>query len=279
MLIGQKKFFETGDIRLDYAYAKHTINIPGVKKLNITIGQQKNPFKTSWLLWDSDVRPTGFTGHADLGMVFGTFGALELVRNGHDMDMMYALQGGAKFKNGNIGFTGTLTGYFINRDIDDLPNKEYAYQIIDIYGKIDVELNKMIKASPYLQLFYNMGADGEGPSKKGDGQLGGDLEPDSENMGFALGFSSKIDKASFKLSYAQVGADSCLPGLKNADFGGDLYDGVNVQGVVIAAGYKVTKHFGAELTAYLYEPLEDVSENVDDKTSMQMYHIDLKYKF
>ena len=280
--------FQTGDIRLDYAYAKHTIEIPGINKVNVIVGQQKNPFKSAWLLWDSDVRPAGFTGHADLGMVFGTAGAYDVFQNGNDIAMMYALQGGAKIKTGNISFLGTLSGYFYGgldryNDADSaegeyvckLPNKDYDYQIIDIYGKIDVELDKKIKVSPYLQLFYNTGADG----KKGDGFLKGDLEPDSENMGWVMGFSAKMMDASFKLSYAQVGADSCVPYLKNADFGSGLHSGVNVQGAVIAAGYKITKHFGAELTAYLYEELEEVTKGQENKSSMQMYHIDLKYKF
>ena len=48
---GEDEFFETGDIRLDYAYGKHTLG-----PFKLTAGQQKNPFETSWLLWDSDLR-------------------------------------------------------------------------------------------------------------------------------------------------------------------------------------------------------------------------------
>jgi hypothetical protein len=39
-------------------------------QLSFIVGQQKNPFETSWLLWDGDVRPTGFTGKADFGKIF-----------------------------------------------------------------------------------------------------------------------------------------------------------------------------------------------------------------
>jgi len=276
--------FETGDIRLDYAYAKHSLDIPGMKKVNIIVGQQKNPFKTSWLLWDSDVRPAGFTGHIDTGLVFATLGAYDVQQNDNDVDMMYAFQGGANIKNGNIGFTAALTGYFFNTDNDKEhlfgeyydDQKDYGYQIIDLYGKIDIKLDKKISISPYLQVFQNMGADGE----KGIGQVGGDLEPDSENTGWALGVNAKLKDASFKLSYASVGADSCVDGLKNADFGSNFWGGTNVTGLVFAAGCKFTRHFSAEVTGYLYEALEDVA--VDDShndKNMQMYHIDLKYKF
>jgi len=276
--------FETGDIRLDYAYAKHSLEVPGMKKVNIIVGQQKNPFKTSWLLWDSDVRPAGFAGHVDTGLVFATFGAFDFQQNGNDVDMMYALQGGAKVKNGNIAFTGCLTGYFFNTDKDKehlfgrpyANQKDYEYQIVDLYGKIDIELNKKMKISPYLQAFQNVGADG----KKGEGVLGGDLEPDSENTGWAIGFKAKLSDASFKLSYASVGADSCVPGLKNADFGSKFWGGTNVTGAVVAAGYKFTKHCSAELTGYLYEALEEVTkDDSNNEKNMQMYHLDLKYKF
>ena len=50
----EEEFFGTGDIRLDYAYASHSLG-----DLTFVVGQQKNPFETSWLLWDSDVRPAG----------------------------------------------------------------------------------------------------------------------------------------------------------------------------------------------------------------------------
>jgi len=265
----ENESFQTGDIRLDYAYAKHKVN-----KLTLIVGQQKNPFKTSWILWDSDVRPAGFTAKADLGMLFGTFGGYDVIQNGNDIGMMYALQGGALIKHNNIDFTGALTAYVFNSHVPK-PNKAYEYQILDIYGKFDIKLDKKIKLSPYLQAFINIGADG----KKGEGYLGGDLEPDSENLGLVLGVEAKMDKASFKLSYAQVGSDSCIPDLKNADFGSKVTDGVNVQGVMIAAGYKITKHFAVETTAYLYEPLEDVHKGDEDKRNIQMYHADLKYKF
>lgn len=244
----------------------------------------KIPFKTSWLLWDSDVRPAGFTGHVDTGIAFATLGAYDVQQSGNDVDMMYALQGGAKIKNGNIAITGALTGYLYSTDNDkehlfERPydeQKDYEYQIIDLYGKVDVKLDDKIKVSPYLQVFQNIGADG----KKGQGVLGGDLEPDSENTGWALGVDTKLNDASFKLSYASVGADSCVPGLKNADFGSKFWGGTNVTGAIIAAGYKFTKHFGAEITAYLYEPLENVTkDDSNNDKNMQMYHIDLKYKF
>ncbi|MBF0452372.1 MAG: putative porin [Candidatus Magnetomorum sp.] len=262
-------YFDSGDIRLDYAYAKHKMNA-----FTLIAGQQKNPFKTSWLLWDSDIRPAGFTAQVDIANVFGTFGAYDVIQNGNDIGMMFALQGGASIKAGNISMLGTLTGYVFNSHVPK-PNKDYDYQIIDLYGTINIELDKKVSLSPYLQVFNNTGADG----KEGEGNSGGDLDPSSENWGWVLGVDGKIFDGSFKLAYAQIGADSCVPDLKNADFGSKLTDGVNVQGVMVAGGYKITKHCGVEATAYLYEPLEDVVKGTKDNRNMQLYHLDLKYKF
>jgi len=286
--MSDENVFRTGDFRLDYAYGKHNIDLTDDIKFNIIIGQQKNPFKSSWLLWDSDIRPAGFTGQADLGVAFVTFGGYDVYQNGNDIAMMYALQGGTKIKTGNIKICGALSLYtFSGLDrygdndggnyVCKLPNKDYDYQIFDFYGKIDISLDKKVKISPYIQVFSNIGAGGK---VKGDGQLGGDLlKGDEETMGYVFGAKAKVYNASFKLSYAEVGADSCIPYLKNQDWGSKINEGVNVKGAVVAAGYNFFKHFSTELTAYLYEPAEKIDSTKKYEQNMSMYHIDMKYKF
>ena len=277
------ELFDTGDIRLDYAYAKHSID-----KLTLIVGQQKIPFETSWLLWDSDVRPAGFTGKIDMDVAFGMLGIYDFIQNENDIGMLFSLQGGTKMELGNISFLGAMAAYIFNNnsfndqsndEAYDRPNKDYEFRIIDLYGEVTVKLDKKISVSPYLHLFKNIGADG----KKGEGLFqGSELEPDSESLGWVLGVSGKLFDASYQLAYAQIGADSCIPDLKNGDFGSKLHDGVNVQGFVIGGGYKITKHFGAEITGYFYEQLEDpfpLLNSKEDSQNMQLIHIDLKYKF
>jgi hypothetical protein len=65
----EDKPFETGDIRLDYAYAKHKWD-----DFAFTIGQHVNPYKSSWVLWDGDVRLAGLT--AQYGAKQGIFATL-----------------------------------------------------------------------------------------------------------------------------------------------------------------------------------------------------------
>ena len=73
---GEEKDFETGDLRLDYASATYMM-----ETMTVILGQQMNPFLTTGLLWDSDVRPVGITGKFHSGMLFFTLGLYDVVRN------------------------------------------------------------------------------------------------------------------------------------------------------------------------------------------------------
>ncbi len=65
------KPFETGDIRLDYAYAKHKWN-----DFSMMLGQSENPYTTSWVYWDGDVRLAGLTlAYGQKEGLFATGGA------------------------------------------------------------------------------------------------------------------------------------------------------------------------------------------------------------
>ena len=101
---GETSDFETGDIRLDYAYAKHKIS-----DFAFTLGQQKNPLLGSWVIWDGDVRPTGLTAQYahSLGL-FATAGAYNVRYyinsngKGANTAMLYAGQLGYEQKFGDI---------------------------------------------------------------------------------------------------------------------------------------------------------------------------------
>ena len=62
--------FQTGDIRLDYAYAKHKFD----NGLSLTLGQHKNPYVNSDILFDSDARPVGLTANYNNDGLFATTG-------------------------------------------------------------------------------------------------------------------------------------------------------------------------------------------------------------
>jgi len=260
-----EEIFETGDIRLDYAYAEHKMN-----KFKFLAGQQKNPYATTWALWDGDMRPAGFTATADFEPVFVTTGWYQVRYADKDIAQMEAIQIGAKMDMA----TAALAFYNYHQvdeyiDFEELGlDSGYNYQIIDFYTKGDIKTD-MAKFSPYAQVFYNIGVKGE----EGQSVQGGDLDPEEENLGWVLGVDTKIDKVKFGVAYAQIGADSVQQGMKDGDFGGSL-NATDVQGFKIGLGYALAKHCSVDATAYLYEAMErDLDQ--DAKT----YHLDLNYKF
>jgi hypothetical protein len=147
-------------------------------------------------------------------------------------------------------------------------DSDYNYQIIDFYADGSIEAD-FAKFSPYAQVFYNVGANGE----EGQSIQGGDLDPEEENLGWVLGLDTKVDKFKFGVAYAEIGADSVQQGMKDSDFGGGL-NSTDVKGFKVGLSYALTKHCSVGTTAYLYEPIErDLDQ--DAKT----YHVDMTYKF
>ncbi len=256
-------FFETGDIRLDYAYAEHKMNA-----FKFIAGQQKNPYLTTGALWDGDVRPIGLTGQYQMNPVFVTLGGYDVRYIDRDVAYMYAVQAGAK-----LDFITAALAYYTFTRVDELldkdyMDKDYGYDIIDFYVSSDIKTD-MANIKPYAHILYNMGAEGE----EGQSFLGGDLDPEDENMSWLLGVKAGIDKFSLGVEYSRIGADACVAELKDSDFGSAL-NLVDVQGFKIGLGYNITKNFKVAATAYIYEAAErDLDQ--DPKT----YHFDLSYKF
>ncbi len=89
-----EQIFETGDIRLDYAYAEHKID-----NFRFLAGQQKNPYYSTMALWDGDVRPAGFTGQIQLAPMFFTAGYYQVRYIDRDIARMLAAQAGVKVGN------------------------------------------------------------------------------------------------------------------------------------------------------------------------------------
>ncbi len=261
-------FFETGDIRLDYAYAKHTMN-----EFTFTAGQQKNPFETSWLLWDSDVRPAGFTANYNRKSFFITAGGYDVIQYGHNFGSLYAGQIGSNLNPGDLKIILALAYYsyedgIFGEDEVDRPNPDYEFKIADLYVSVELPVDK-IKFNVYGQFFNNFGADGD----KGEGVLGSDLDPSDESTGWVIGLDSKIGKLKCGYSYAEVGADSCIGDLKDADFGSGV-NNTDIKGHKIKIGYKITDHFTVGATALFYKALE-----LSDQDEADLYQIDMSYKF
>ncbi len=261
----ESSFFETDDIRLDYAYGEHKMDW-----FKFIAGQQKNPWETSWLFWDSDVRPVGLTGQAAMDQFFVTVGGYDVRYFDKDVAYMYAVQAGAKMEmiTAALGFyTYSRIDEILDSKVTENMDDDYSYDILDFYVSSDIKADP-VKLTPYGQVFYNLGAEGE----EGQSVIAG-LDPEEENLGWIIGCDAKIDKFSVGLSYAQIGADSVLQGLKDADFGSQL-NSTDVEGFRVDLGYKITKNFGLAATGMFYQAKErDLDQ---DPTT---YQFDINYKF
>ncbi|MBT3381224.1 MAG: hypothetical protein HN742_15935 [Lentisphaerae bacterium] len=276
------EMFETGDLRLDYAYAKHALGDSGV---SVTLGQQKNPFVTSWLLWDSDVRPIGATLHAECGEFFATGGAYDVIQWGNSVGGLFAGQIGCGLK-GKAGALQIALGYYdyqgdvVESQADegsgvaDFSSGNYDYNIVDLYVKGSTSLGDM-KLSAYGDVFINLGADGKQSQRDPTPTAAGGLDPDAEDTGWVLGLKVQRGRWTLGYAYARVEADSAVWGLKDADFGasGTGYD-TDIKGHVLEVGYKMAKHLSLGFEADFLKPIA-----MDDQRETDLYQLDIKYKF
>lgn len=287
--------FETGDIRLDYAYAKHTWKDYG---LSLTLGQMVNPFETTWILWDSDVRPTGAALHLDQDLFFLTAGVFN-VYGDRDVDggdpnttetvaNMYAAQVGAKMSlSENVAAKLALGFYQFDAENTEYEfaqnsnadNLDYQYSIADLYGEITAKINEL-SLKGYGQYCVNMGAESSdtislNPTNIANADAGYDAE--DEDTAWLLGVEGKLKNFKLTYEYAHIEGDAVYADINDGDFGAAFAEGSrNVEGHKISLGYSITKNFSAGVTAIFAERIS-AAANQDDE--MALYQLDLGYKF
>jgi hypothetical protein len=274
----EDKPFETGDIRLDYAYAKHKWD-----DFAFTIGQHVNPYKSSWVLWDGDVRLAGLT--AQYGAKQGIFATLggysaKLV-NDDNTATLVAGQAGYNGKAGAASYTlaagyHTYSKSLINEgdfSLNAVDEDKYELNIGDLYGKVSFPAGP-VKLSLYGQIWQNFGADGN----IGQSQAGSSFtqKPEDADMGWVFGADAKY--GAFKLGYAYsvVEADSLFGYLSDSDFGDGLSK-TNKKGHRVQAGYAITKNWSADVTWLSFERDEDYAAAKEDQ--VDIYQFDVSYKF
>ncbi|MDG4476196.1 putative porin [Thiovibrio frasassiensis] len=277
----ESKTFETGDIRLDYAYAKHKWN-----DFAFTLGQAENPYKSSWVFWDGDVRLSGLTAqYGQKDGIFATLGGYgaKLV-NDDNTATLVAGQAGYKGKVGSAKYTlaagyQTYSKSLINEgnaafELDRVDEDKYELNIGDLYGDVSFPVGD-VKLKLYGQIWQNFGADGEiGESQAEDFTK----KPGDADMGWVFGADAKYN--SFKLGYAYsvVEADSLFGYLSDSDFGDGLNASkTNKKGHRVQLGYDISKNWGTSLTWLSFEPNEEsVNYTVDQ---VDIYQFDVSYKF
>jgi len=292
--------FETGDIRLDYAYGRHVRG-----PYTLTLGQQKNPFVGSWVLFDSDVRPAGFTARAAAKQGwFATAGYYDVYNAGDNV---------AEMLGGQLGYAGKLRCYDLtaatslyrlgdamlspgesawfgaDSNADGKPDNGsagrenqtaywspadpgYEVDIADAYVSVGLPVRDQVKLTPYGHYWVNVGAEGEA----GEGILGpkSGIVPEDGNQGWVAGLELKAWKVKLGYGYTQVGADSAFAPLLESTMGSGL-DLADVKAHQLQATYAITRNLSLTGTAYFVSALD----RDNDPGDITQYIIDLDYRF
>lgn len=299
---GSDYAFDHSEFNLDYAYAKHTWN-----DYSMTLGQMENPYVTTWVMYDPDVRFTGLTlaygANEGIFAMASAYGVQERILwddnyyGESNSSMMYWGQVGYKGKFSEKGKYTLAAGYqmydqeFINTGVDDLMDNtlgnidgnEYGLSIGDLYGDVCFPAGPMTMKL-YGQVWMNFDADGNIYRSQAfrtvDGiDYGLEQTPDDNDLGWVLGLNGNIEQFHFGYAYAYVEADSLYGFLSDADFG---IDSTNKEGHRANIGYDITKNWAVDLNFFWVEDIEDLrdingnEDPIDDKTT---YQLDVSYKF
>jgi hypothetical protein len=245
--------FDTDDIRLDYAYASYK----PYGWVEIIGGKFKNPiWRTSGLMWDSDIRPEGaaatFKRTCDNVELFLMAGVWVLDdRSSEESDpMMFVLQPGMKvglgenayFKNA-VTFYGfnNVKGYELEHSSDSNSRDAdggYKHDFDSIAYSAELGMYTSIDGIPFCALY---------------GDAINNTDTSNDDVGYLIGFKFGDKKVSkpcqwqAKMSYRRLERDAWLDTFPNAD----AYSGeTNVKGYHLAVKYGLLKHVFSALNYY-----------------------------
>ncbi len=241
--------FDTPDFRLDYVYASYK----PFGWVELIGGKFKNPlWRTSGLLWDSDIRPEGgtalFNWAGDGLELFCVTGVWVLDdRSGDENDpMMFVVQPGLKVNLGeNVYFKNAVTFYEFNNVKDSLLDHSSDSNELNADGFLQHDFDSLtysaelglatsIEAVPFCALY---------------GDAVKNTNVSDEDRGYLIGFKfgdkkvSKPHQWQAKLSVRRLEQNAWLDVFPNAD----SYSGqTNVKGYHFAVKYGLMKNvFGA----------------------------------
>jgi len=280
------KVWESGSVYLDYAYAKHKF---GDSSFSLTLGQQKNPWKHSFMTFDGDLRPTGATLEYSSDQFFANIGAYNLRSDsklGSHADQslanLYGAQAGLKFKTDEL--SGLLALGFYHYDSEsarymlDIDAKDYNYQIGTAYGELSGRIGQ-VKWKGLAEIAMNFGADNNFSQGIAYGKAPLDYNAESNDLAWLLGLEAKLDKLSLQYAYAHIEGDSVPWFVSDSDFGSGALGAsrsTNVQGHSIGLKYSISKNFSISSTMIFTDLIVASSEQDDQGT---LYQFDISYKF
>lgn len=282
--------WQSGALLLDYAYAKHKFGDSG---MSLTLGQQKNPWKCTFMTFDGDLRPTGATLAYANDMMFATIGAYNIrsdstITGDTDQSLanMFGGQVGLKYKTEDMNALFALGFFHYDTETSKYQIAATAddskYQIATAYAEVGGKVGEVgLKAIGEFAM--NLGADNDFSQAtlaraKAPTLLAG-YEAENNDMAWSLGLQAKFDKFSANYAYAHIEGDSIPWFVSDSDFGSATLGGsrsINVKGHVLGLGYAVTKNFSVGASA-MFTTLIEPATGFDDEGTL--FQFDAVYKF
>ncbi len=275
--------FSTPDIRLEYAYAEWAATPWMTLRGGKVKGIGKEIFRTSGLLWDSDIHPEGLTIALSKKVNDTTLFANNAFwvmgeSSGDTSDpIMFVVQPGFKTKlSDDVKLTAAVAGYFFDNvqgatldqtaGSNTLENGVLKYKYNSVSPNLQLDIAKPLgitafdKMSVFGDFVYN-----PDPSDKNKGWLAG---VKFKMAGPLKIFSKKWD---LKYMYRHLEKDAWLDTFPNSDAQGGATD---VKGHTVSIGYPLAKNTSLGLTYFLVENIDAA-----DPEKRHLLQVDWKMKF
>ena len=279
--------FETGDLRLDYAYAKYR----PLKLLDITGGKFKNPlWQARTFLWDSDIRPEGVA----IGLsrkirpeieAFTTLAYFILDEFSNDTadPEMWAFQPGIKWNFKDKNYLKLAGAYYAT---DNLKGNNFPYSagtnstdssgnLLNDYKALtaDIELGFGFKEPvPFIALL------GQCVSSSADDDI--DLDGHKDNEGWLLGVKfgdkkvSKLGDWQVVYNYRRLERDAWPDFLCHSSF----YNGsTNAKGNELAVSLGISKNVNIVLDYFRAKQIRLNTDNLEREQDWLALDLNLKW--
>ena len=266
--------FQTPDIRLDYAFVKHQYS----STLTGFAGKMKNPlFKTSDMLWDSDINPEGVAARYKTSFFGvksfingGYFVLDELSANENDIYLISLQQGGHHKVNSSTSFNGAI-GYYQTQNLKGniLDNSAETntgsttglpddFASIVVSGKLSFSnILGVALISPFAEVVTNVNQD----SNNNGGIFG--VKVGDEKLNAPKKWQST-------LSYRYLQADAWLDIFPDSDaYGGST----NIEGFEVKYSYATSNKSKVTVDVYMTDIISGTSD------AQFLGQLDYSYKF
>lgn len=277
-VFNEDSVFETNEIYLDYAYAKHTWG-----DLSLTVGQHAVPFRGTWILWDrAELRPVGVTlewEHQDFFVVGGAYHARRFGESETD-GYLFGLQAGYNGHVGDVDFTAALAYYHGNNKLTEnevpFPDDDYQFQLADVYVAAHTHFGE-VGFGVYGEYVHNFGA--EGNFFQSQDFLSFE-DPDDQDDAFIIGADVTFRNWTLGYAYAHIESDAVPASLNDDEFGSPLQrfgspNSVNAKGHVFELHYAVNENITIKGAVFL---VEEIEEGIFDGEG-ERYQVDIAYTF